>query len=119
VDRYFAGTAVAHHGASHHSFTTPAALPNIESILPPLRRSVREVAASCTGFAECLSSRDMGHPLVSRFTGKPLLDIEHSALGDEFVKLPHMSHNTYYPSPEMHEDVCQALLPVVRKVLSG
>jgi hypothetical protein len=82
-------------------------------------RCVREVAAHCTGFAECLSSRGMGHALVSRFTGKPLLDIEHSALGDEFVKLPHMSHNTYYPSPEMHEDACQALMPVARKVLNG
>jgi hypothetical protein len=78
-----------------------------------------DFAANCAGLAECLSSRGMGHALVSRFTGKPLLDIEHSALGDEFVKLPHMSHNTYYPSPEMHEDACQALMPVARKVLNG
>jgi hypothetical protein len=82
-------------------------------------RCVREAAAACAEYAECLSSRGMGHALVSRFTGKPIGEVEHSALGDEFIKLPHMSHNTYYPSPEMHADARDALLPVARKVLDG
>jgi len=80
-------------------------------------RCVREVASACAAYAECLSSRGMGQALVSRFTGEPLEEIEHSALGDEFVQLPHMSHNTYYPSAEMHEDARDALLPVIRRVL--
>jgi hypothetical protein len=80
-------------------------------------KSVREVAAACAGYAECLSSRGMGQPLVSRFTGQPIEEIEHSALGDEFADIPHMTHNTYYPSAEMHEDARDALLPVVREVL--
>jgi hypothetical protein len=61
----------------------------------------------------------MGQILVSRFTGRPIGELEHSALGDEFVKLPHMSHNTYYPSAEMHEDAREALLPVIHRVLGN
>ncbi|MET0984599.1 MAG: DUF6473 family protein [Steroidobacteraceae bacterium] len=80
--------------------------------------SVRQVAAACAGYAECLSARGMGQALVSRFTGKPLKEqLEHSALGAEFVNLPQMSHNWYYPSPEMHEDARDALLPEIRRVL--
>lgn len=82
-------------------------------------RCVREVAAACAGYAECLSARGMGQILVSRFTGRPIGEVEHSALGDEFVKLPHMSHNTYYPSAEMHEDAREALLPVIHRVLGN
>ncbi len=82
-------------------------------------RCVREVAAACAGYAECLSARGMGQILVSRFTGRPIGEVEHSALGDEFVKLPHMSHNTYYPSAEMHEDARAALLPVIHRVLEN
>jgi hypothetical protein len=80
-------------------------------------KSVREVAAVCQGYAECLSSRGMGQPLLSRFTGKPIEEIEHSALGSEFVQLPHMTHNVYYPSREMHEDARDALLPEIQRVL--
>jgi hypothetical protein len=80
-------------------------------------RCVREVAAACAAYAECLSTRGMGQILVSRFTGEPIGEIEHSALGDEFVKLPHMTHNTYYPSAEMHEDARDALLPVIQRLL--
>jgi Domain of unknown function (DUF6473) len=81
-------------------------------------RCVREVAAACAGYAECLSARGMGQALLSRFTGRPIGELEHSALGDEFVKLPRMSHNTYYPSSQMHEDARDALLPAARKLLA-
>ncbi|MET0337358.1 MAG: DUF6473 family protein [Caulobacter sp.] len=81
--------------------------------------SVRKVAAACAGYAECLSARGMGQELISRFTGKPIGDLRHGALGDEFVDLPQMSHNVYYPSAEMHEDARDALLPVIRKVLEA
>ncbi|MET0546802.1 MAG: DUF6473 family protein [Caulobacterales bacterium] len=78
--------------------------------------SVKSVAEACAGYAECLSARGMGAPLISRFTGKPLEDMEHSALGKEFSDLPHMTHNVYYPSAEMHEDARDALLPVIKKL---
>lgn len=76
--------------------------------------SVRAVAARCDGYVECLSARGMGQRLISRFTGKPVDALEHGALGDQFVDLPQMTHNVYYPSAEMHEDACAALLPAVR-----
>lgn len=80
--------------------------------------SVRKVAAACAGYAECLSARGMGAPLISRFTGKPLAaPMHHDALGAEFVNLPQMTNNWYYPSPEMHEDARSALLPEIRRVL--
>jgi hypothetical protein len=82
-------------------------------------RCVREVAAACAGYAECLSSRGMGQAVINRFTGKPLGEVEHSALGDEFTRLPHMSHNTYYPSAEMHEDARDALLPVIERIVGS
>jgi hypothetical protein len=81
--------------------------------------SVRQVAAACTAYVECLSNRGMGQELISRFTGKPLDELEHSALGDEFVQLPHMTHNTYYPSAEMHEDARDALMGAIGRVLTG
>jgi hypothetical protein len=80
---------------------------------------VQAVAKACDGYAECLSARGMGQPLVNRFTGELLGEVEHSALGDEFVDLPHMSHNTYYPSAEMHEDARDALLPVIRTLIGA
>jgi hypothetical protein len=61
----------------------------------------------------------MGAPLISRFTGQPLGEVEHGALGSEFEQLPHMSHNVYYPSAEMHEDARDALLPAIRQVLAA
>lgn len=80
--------------------------------------SVKKVAAACAGYAECLSARGMGAELKSRFTGGPIRsEVEHSALGAEFVNLPHMTHNVYYPSAEMHEDARDALLPVIRRVV--
>ena len=79
---------------------------------------VDRVKAACAGYAECLSGRGMGQELRSRFTGEPIGEVEHSALGSEFERLPHMTHNVYYPSAEMHEDARDALLPVVRQVLN-
>lgn len=80
---------------------------------------VRTVAAACHDYVECLSSRGMGKPLVSRFTGKPVTVEHRDAMGAEFASLPPMSHNTYYPSDEMHEDARDALLPVIKGILGS
>jgi Domain of unknown function (DUF6473) len=77
---------------------------------------VRTVADQCQAYAECLSSRGMGHELISRFTGKAIA-VEHTdAMGSEFSSLPPMTHNYYYPSSEMHQDAHDALLPVVQEL---
>ena len=77
--------------------------------------SARAAATLCDGYAECLSPRGMGQPLVNRHTGKPMGDISFEALGPEFVGL-HQTHNVYYPSAEMHEDAFRALLPAAQDV---
>ena len=56
----------------------------------------------------CVTSRGSGHPLISRFTG------QRTTITYPTVNLVEDA-NHYYPSPEMHEDAANALLPVVRK----
>lgn len=79
--------------------------------------SVREVAAACQAYVECLSARGMGQRFVSRFTGRPVTELYHHALGAEFTKLPVMTNNFYYPSAEMHEDARDLLAPEIRRML--
>lgn len=70
---------------------------------------VRKIQGLADAMAVCVTSRNSGYPLVSRFTGKPVS-----------VKYPAVNLvedvNTYYPSPEMHEDAAHCLLPVVQKL---
>ncbi|MEJ7933926.1 DUF6473 family protein [Sphingobium sp. AN558] len=76
------------------------------------------VAALCDGRAECISSRGMGKPIVSQFTGEPIAGVtqEEAAARPELTgRIDGM--NRYYPSPEMHEDAAAALLPVARKIM--
>lgn len=74
-------------------------------------KDVRQIAARCDGYAECRSDRNMGHELVSRFTGKPVAvnfaDV-HPSAGSITL------HNHYYPSAEMHEDAVAPLERAVR-----
>jgi Sulfotransferase family/Domain of unknown function (DUF6473) len=62
-------------------------------------------------YAQCISARGSPQRLISRFTGEPVAAFAYmSAEGpveEEF--------NTYYPSPEMHEDAAEALLEACRK----
>ena len=78
-------------------------------------KSVTAVADKCAAFAECRSARNTGHPLVSRFTGKPV-EIDHSSMSksgsvkgnqSHFISV---THNEYYPSSEMHEDAAETLV---------
>jgi hypothetical protein len=76
--------------------------------------SVREIAKLCDDYAECRSQRGLPHPLVSRFTGKPVevnFGALHSSMADERHAL-----NDYYPSPEMHEDAFTALAPALTRL---
>ena len=80
--------------------------------------SARAAIALCDAYAECLSNRGMGQVLLNRFTGKPMGNVDNTALGDQF-KQQAQTHNIYYPSAEMHEDACEALLPVARAIVAG
>lgn len=79
--------------------------------------TARGAAAMCEAYAECLSDRGMRQKLYNRHTGEAIEDISFAALGPEYAGM-HQTHNIYYPSAEMHQDACAALLPVVRDVMA-
>jgi len=68
-------------------------------------------------YVECVTSRGLPQPLLSRFTGQPCrVDpaLDRPDLGGEL-----WTHNRYYPSPAMHEDAAAALEPVLRELLAS
>lgn len=69
----------------------------------------------CADYAECLSSRGMRQPILNK-RGEPVGKLSFAALGPEH-KDQWQSKNIYYPSEEMHQDACEALLPAVRRLL--
>lgn len=71
---------------------------------------VSAVKELCDGYAECYSTRNTGHPLVSRFTGAPTV-ADFNVFGRGFdIK---ETHNFYYPSPEMHADAVPPLIAAI------
>jgi hypothetical protein len=79
---------------------------------------VRRIRRKGDAMAVCVTSRNAGHPLVSRFTGEAV-SVNHRLLtdgrGPDFDLIE--SANTYYPSPEMQADAADSLLPVIRHIL--
>lgn len=74
---------------------------------------VRTVANNCTAYAECRSQRELGHLILSRFTGKPVeidFSVLHSSASGKFAR------NHYYPSPQMHEDAVPPLEAAIRRL---
>ena len=75
--------------------------------------SLTQIRQLVDGFAECASTRNTGHPLVSRFTGEPVV-ADYSVFGRG------MEHqettNPYYPSPEMHEDAAAELHTAIQSM---
>lgn len=70
---------------------------------------VETVKSDCDAYVECVSVRGRPHQLRSRFTGKPTRVVVPWG--------PDMTENTYYPTPEMHQDAGALLSPVCRAVL--
>jgi hypothetical protein len=70
------------------------------------RQMIETITPFCDRYVEVVSSRGMPHQLKNRFTGGAATVL----LGDAATP---RSTDTYYPSPEMHEDVHAALLPVL------
>lgn len=80
---------------------------------PEMVAAVREL---CDHYVECVTDRGSPQPLVSRFSGErvtadPALD--RPDFGGEL-----WTHNFYYPSPEMHHDAAEALVPVCERIVS-
>jgi len=82
------------------------------------RAMVAEIAQMCGAYVECTSARGTPQPLFSRFTGAPVSVDPTADRRDLGVGRP-WTHNRYYPSPEMHEDAAEALLPALAAPRSG
>jgi hypothetical protein len=79
-------------------------------------RTVDQVRLLVDNYVQCVTDRGSPQPLVSRFTGTPVtvdpaLDRPDLGVG------PPWTHNRYYPSPEMHEDAAESLLPTCEALL--
>ena len=78
--------------------------------------ALRAVLGSQVEYVECVTDRGMPQPLYSRFTGEPVTvnpaddrpDLQVSGV---------WTHNAYYPSPEMQEDVAAALDPICSRLM--
>lgn len=75
------------------------------------RAMIDEIRPYADDYVEVVSSHGMPNRLINRFTGKPA----QITLGD---KARLSSEDTYYPSPEMHEDAFEALKEPVRRLWS-
>jgi hypothetical protein len=71
------------------------------------------VKAMADAFVACESRRNSGHPLVSRFTGAPAM-ADNAFIHPSGKDQPKLTHNDYYPSPEMHEDFAADALAALR-----
>ena len=66
-------------------------------------------------YVECVTSRGLPQPLYDRFTGeRTTMQNTTSELGGR-----KLTHNYYYPSPEMHEDAAVALRESTRSILES
>jgi len=65
---------------------------------------INEIKKYSEDYVECVSKKGLPQPLISRFTGKP-------------VVVSGNKKNYYYPSPEMHMEAADLLEAVCRKYL--
>ena len=70
------------------------------------------VRPAAQAFAACLSHRNTGHGLVSRFTGEPV-EIKAMQTANGFFGHGEATRNVYYRSSEMHEDAAAVLAPAI------
>lgn len=75
------------------------------------RWMIDEVMGFADRYVEVVTSRGMPHILLDKSTDQPI----EVFLGDAKVR---QTVNTYYPSPEMHEDAFAQLLPALQSVIA-
>jgi len=75
------------------------------------------VSKLCGELVVCDSRRNAGPLLISRFRGEPV--VLDSTLIDPRYKgvTPPMTHNSYYPSQEMHDDAAGMLIDAVNRMV--
>lgn len=87
---------------------------------------VNRIRPHADAYVECVSTRGLPQPLISRFTGKPTavaLDTDKKPVPGEKAGASLYSgvwrQNKYYPSPEMQKDAANALEKPVRRLMTG
>lgn len=76
------------------------------------REMIDDIRPFADAYVEVTTNRGIPHNLINRFTGEPA----YPKLGTKGIP---KSQNLYYPSPEMHEDVFNALLGPVEGLWTG
>lgn len=79
---------------------------------------IKSIRRHCDRYVECVTQRGSPQPLISRFTGEPT-SIDYGAARKDLATGRRATHNTYYPSPEMHEDAALALRGACRRLARG
>ncbi|WP_084102581.1 DUF6473 family protein [Demequina sp. NBRC 110051] len=80
-------------------------------VTPSMVRAVRPWADA---YVRCVTDRGSPQPLVSRFTGERI-SVDYGRDRPDLAEV--RTDNPYYPSPQMHEDVCAALVEPVRALV--
>ncbi len=79
--------------------------------------TLEQIKPLAGAYVQCVSIRGMPQPLFSRFTGASVT-VDPSDDRPDLSRGEVWTHNKYYPSPEMHEDATNALMPSCKALLS-
>jgi hypothetical protein len=77
------------------------------------RATVAHLRAHSDVYVECISSRGLPQPLFDRDGNPTSFQAPGSSSGVG------KTHNTYYPSPQMHEEAATLLVDACRKIIDG
>ncbi len=85
------------------------------------RAMVNELRSHCDAYIEHISSEGLPQPLMSRHTQQPVSIVRPRDYQDGKIQIKssELTHNFYYPSPEMHQDLTQKLVPVCQPFATG
>ncbi len=78
------------------------------------RTMVEQIRASADAYVECVSTRGLPQPIIDLQGNPSSFRVQQAGQTEVVMK----THNSYYPSPEMHEDAAGLLLPVCRALLA-
>ena len=77
------------------------------------REMLESIKNDADAYVHCVTNRGIPQRLISRFTNKPAKVDPGQPRKDLKGRL--WTHNFYYPSPEMHEEAAELLIPVCEK----
>jgi hypothetical protein len=76
---------------------------------------IEQLRDHADAYVECISARGSPQPIVDLHGNPSSFRVQEAGKTEVVIK----THNSYYPSPEMHEDAATLLAPVCRALLDG